>query len=148
MRTDGTGLTRLTSGSNDRQPNWSPQGDLIVFQRHERGQVDLWVVDTHGDGARNLTNTPAQEETDVSWSPSGDYLVFSSDGPGVDFASLFTVGADGKGRRRLTTAPGRYDGAPAWSRDGKSVAFESYAGDPDGGPGTRLWVIAAPRGRR
>ena len=33
VRSDGTGLTRLTRGEDDRQPNWSPSGDRIVFQR-------------------------------------------------------------------------------------------------------------------
>lgn len=147
IRVDGTGLKRLTSGFNDRQPNWGPK-DLIVFQRHQLGQVDVWTIDTDGDGARNVTNTPNVEETDVSWSPSGDWLVFSPDGSNVDVASLFTINLDGTGRRRLTNAAGRYDGASSWSPDGETIAFESFRGDPDGGVGTRVWTIRAPLGRR
>ena len=148
VRSDGSQLTRLTSGSNDRQPNWSPKGDLIVFQRHRRHQVDVWLMDTNGEDLRNVTRTRSREETDVSFSPSGDYLVFSGDGKDVDFASLFTIALDGTGRDRLTHAADTYDGAPGWSRDGTRIAFESYRGDPDGSPGTRIWVIDAPPDRR
>ena len=69
-----------------------------------RGQ-DLHVVDTDGDGQRNVTRTRRVSETDVSWSPSGDHLVFSSDRD-PDIASLFTIGADGRDLRRLTRARG------------------------------------------
>jgi TolB protein len=104
VRSDGSELTRLTSGSNDRQPNWSPAGDLIVFQRHRKGQVDVWLMDTNGDNLKNVTRTRSREETDVSFAPSGDYLVFSGDGKGVDFASLFTIATDGTGP--TTVRPG------------------------------------------
>src|SRR5205823_4206691 len=53
VRVDGTGLARLTSGSNDRQPNWGPH-DLIAFQRHAGGQADVWVIGADGRGERNV----------------------------------------------------------------------------------------------
>ena len=144
VRLDGTGYTRLTSGRNDRQPNWSPAGDRIVFQRHGRGPTDLWTVSPDGGAPRQVTRTPDLEETDVSFSPSGRYLVYSSDGDEVDVASLFTIRVDGRGRKRLTRAKGIYDGAPAWSPDGRTIAFESARGDPDRSRGSRIWTISAP----
>ena len=145
---DGSGLKRITKGADDRQPAWSPAGDRIVFQRYRRKHWDVWTINSDGSGAVNVTRTSDLDETDVSWSPSGKWLVFSSDGDDVDIASLFTIRADGKQRKRLTRAPGYYDGAPAWSPDGSRIAFESRRGDPDDSPGTKLWTIAAPAGRR
>lgn len=144
---DGTDVVALSTGRNDRQPNWSPAGDQIVFQRHSRDQVDVWVMEADGSNKHNVTKTPNLEETDVSWSPTGDYLVFSSDGAGFRFANLFTIAADGTDRERLTHARRRYDGAPSWSPDGSTIAFESRRGDPDGSPGTTIWTIPAPEGR-
>jgi TolB protein len=148
INADGSDLTRITSGADDRQPAWSPAGDRIVFQRHRGGQWDVWTIAPDGSGAVNVTRTPRRDETDVSWSPSGRWLVFSGDGPNVDIASLFTIRADGRLRKRLTTAEEFYDGAPGWSPNGLRIAFESRRGEPDGSPGTKLWTIAAPAGRR
>jgi TolB protein len=145
VRIDGTGLSRLTRRHNDRQPNWSPRGDRIVFQRERGGDsFDLMTIDPDGGGLRNVTRTRRVSETDVSWAPDGERLVFSSDGRGIRFASLFTIRADGTERRRLTMARGWYDGAPSWSPDGATIAFEARRGEPDGSPGTRIWTIAAP----
>ena len=115
VRSDGSDLRRLTRAANDRQPNWSPAGDRIVFQRLRAGHWDLWTIDPDGGSARNVTRTPGRDETDVAWSPDGRRLVFSSDGPGVDIASLYVIGAGGGPRTRVTRARGYYDGAPSWS---------------------------------
>lgn len=151
VRVDGTEPTRLTTGAaDDRQPNWSPAGDRIVFQRqrNNKGPTDLITIDADGGSLRNVTRTGKLEETDVSWSPSGKYLVFSSDSPKIRYASLFTIKARGKRRKQqLTKSRAIYDGAPAWSPDGSRIAFESYAGQPDGSPGTKIWTIPAPSGR-
>ena len=52
VRVNGTGLTRLSSGSDDRQPNWGPD-DRIVFQRHSATQIDLFVMDAAGGNKRS-----------------------------------------------------------------------------------------------
>jgi TolB protein len=145
---EGTGAHRIATGGNDRQPNWSPKGDRIVFQRLSRGQWDLYTVRPDGTGLRNVTRTHAFDETDVSWSPSGRYLVFSAGGPGIDIAQLYVIPSTGGRRVRVTHTDGWYDGAPAWSPDGRTIAFESRIGEPDESSGTRIRTIRAPRGMR
>jgi TolB protein len=147
VNADGSGLRQLTQGPDDRQPVWSPKGDRIVFQRQQGGQWDVWTIAPDGSAPRNVTRSRALSETDASWSPSGTWLVYSGDGRNVDLASLFTIGADGAARQRLTKGKRTYDGAPSWSPDGASIAFESRRGEPDGSPGTRIFLIAAPTGR-
>jgi TolB protein len=141
---DGGGLLRLTRGSDDRQPNWSPSGDRIVFQRR-RGEVwDAWTVAPDGSGLRNVTRTRRYSETDIAWAPDGERIVFSTDEFGGQIAGLAVMDADGGVRSRVTRARGWYDGAPSWSPDGTTIAFEARRGEPDGSPGTRLYRIAAP----
>ena len=106
------------------------------------------TVPAAGGKVKRVTNTDEVSETDVSWSPSGQYLVFSSDGDGIDIASLSTIKANGSSRKQLTKTSGIYDGAPAWSHNGSVIAFESVKGDPDGSKGSRIWAVAAPAGRR
>jgi TolB protein len=145
VNADGAGLRQLTRGADDRQPNWSPAGDRIVFQRTRSGAQDLYTIRPDGTGLRNVTKTRRLSETDASWSPSGRKIVFSGDGPEIDVAALYAIPAAGGKRVRVTRTRGWYDGAPAWSPDGKSIAFEARRGEPDGSSGTRIYVVKAPR---
>ncbi|MFE4976550.1 hypothetical protein ACFRAR_31175 [Kitasatospora sp. NPDC056651] len=131
------------TGTDNRQPNWSPKGDRIVFQRRGAGREDwsLWTVGADGRGLRQVTDVPG-EHTDPSWSPDGRYLVFSSNLGDLPNAQLFVVSADGGPPVRVTRDDTAYDGAPSWSPDGKWIAFESAPGG-EANPAA-LWRIPAP----
>ncbi|MCH7783297.1 PD40 domain-containing protein [candidate division KSB1 bacterium] len=60
MNTDGTGIRRLTDGS---QPSWSPDGSEIVFIRPPVnikivGLETIWIMDSNGTNIRQLTFGP------------------------------------------------------------------------------------------
>ena len=88
IRADGTVLTRLTDGpgggTDDRQPNWSPSGDRILFQRRIPGGDDwnLYTMSPDGTDFRPVTTNPSSD-TDASWSPDGRWIVYSSDYGGL-----------------------------------------------------------------
>ncbi|WP_342238071.1 TolB family protein [Inquilinus sp. OTU3971] len=148
MRVDGSGLARLTQGADDRQPQWSPRGDRIAFQRQiKTDQWDVMTIDPAGGSLFNVTRAPALSNTDPSWSPSGAWLVYSRGGPELDNANLFVIPARGGTPVRLTVNCG-YDGAPGWSADGRSIVFESAPYDPDARGSTTLWRIATPASMR
>ena len=148
VRTDGSGLVQLTSGFDDRQPQWSPRGDRIVFQRQiSTDNWDVMTIDVNGGNLANVTNKPSLSNTDPSWSPSGDYIVYSAGGTGIKIANLFVIPAAGGTPTRITSSCG-LDGAPGWSADGSRIAFESAEVDPDTKGSTTLWVIDAPAGVR
>lgn len=138
---DGTGqYQHLTSPAKDcRQPNWSPAGDKIVFQKFSNDNWGIWVMDLDGTNQKKIT-MGAGDKTDASFSPDGQWIVYSSDESEIEFANLFIIPASGGDSIRITDYRG-YDGAPSWSPDGKMVVFESYPGDPDGKSGTSLWII-------
>lgn len=130
----------LTGPSEDcRQPNWSPTGDLIVYQKQAAGRWELWVMAPDGTGKRRITQGE-EDETDASFSPDGRMIVYSSGVAGTDYANLFIAPVAGGPAVRLTRFRG-YDGAPSWSPDGKRVIFESFPGDPDGSEGSTLFMI-------
>jgi len=144
VRTDGTGLVALTDGTgDDRQPNWSPAGDRILFQSSARsGNWDVWTMDPDGGTLANVTASAA-EDTDASWSPDGAWIVYSSDEGALALANLWARPSGGGPPVRVTRSAG-YDGAPAWSPDGGRIAFEATPADPDGSSGAVLFVVPAP----
>ncbi|MEU5422283.1 hypothetical protein ACH4UT_17285 [Streptomyces sp. NPDC020799] len=148
VRRDGSDPTRLLDGpathTDNRQPNWSPKGDRLVFQRRAADSEDwaLYVMNADGTGLRRLTYGPG-EHTDPSWSPDGRSVVFSSTAGGLDTPQIFVISADGGRPTRVTRSGDGYDGAPSWSPDGRWIAFEARQGDED--RPTSLWRIPAPR---
>lgn len=61
MKTDGTGLRKLTSATGDNgygTPRWLPDGSGIVCMYSNGTQVDIIKMDTDGTNEINVTNTP------------------------------------------------------------------------------------------
>jgi TolB protein len=151
MNSDGSGITRITrppNGTEDSEPDWSPDGNRIVFERKPpKGAWSLWTVAADGSGLRRLTppcppgggipKCPADDGLAV-WSPDGKHLAFQRlsgalrpKGATLDTAKaiykdeLVVTDANGRHPRTLVwLGPWRGDPqSPAWSPDGKRLAF-------------------------
>jgi TolB protein len=139
---DSGQIEALTSPDDDcRQPNWSPAGNEIVYQRYADDQWDLWIYDLRTKSNRRLTEGPGSK-TDATFSPDGRWVLYSGDHPDMKEASLFVINLASRRTIQITHA-GFYDGAPSWSPDGKIIVFESMTERPTG-PGLvgqlqRLW---------
>lgn len=99
----------------------------ILFASDRSGSVQLWLIDSGGMDARQITNLP-DGACQPDWSPDGTRLVFISPCAGKQEeypgASLYLVNIDGTGLVPLATMPGG-DFDPAWSPDGAQIAFTS-----------------------
>jgi TolB protein len=86
---DGTSsYIQLSDAIDDcRQPNWSPAGNLILFQKFTNQQWDIWVMDTLGNNKTKITSGSG-DKTDASFSPDGQYIVYSSNEGGEEFANF------------------------------------------------------------
>jgi Tol biopolymer transport system component/erythromycin esterase-like protein len=114
--------TRLTENPGvDRSPDWSPDGNRIVFSSQRDGNTEIFVMNADGSGERNLTNHPAND-THPAWSPNGDLIAFVSDRYGDD--NIYVMSDDASKPIRLTDSAGQ-DTNPAWSPDGELITFQS-----------------------
>jgi TolB protein len=69
MNANGTGVIQLTDNDfTDMSPSWSPDGSKIVYASNGDGTLDIWVTDTAGVGAVNLTaDLPDSSEDMPHW---------------------------------------------------------------------------------
>jgi len=139
-KADGSSSYVALSEENDdcRQPNWSPKGDKILYQKLDGGQWNIWTMDNNGEHPFQVTKNMGNC-TDASFSGDGQSIVFSSDYQ-VEIANIFSINIDGTNRKKLTNFDG-YDGATSISSDGNKLVFESTNGDPDESKGSKIILM-------
>jgi TolB protein len=128
----------LTAGDEDcRQPNWSPKGDYILYQKHAKGQWNIWFYGLSTKQHRLATTSGEGDKTDATFSADGRFILYSGEVPGRGGESLLAMPVAGGRPVPITRHPG-YHGAPSWSPDGAYVAMEASPHAPDGTAGTEL----------
>ncbi|MGM9845533.1 MAG: TolB family protein [Muribaculaceae bacterium] len=99
-------------------PQISPDGTKIVYRKNERNKIShIWVVNTDGTNAVQLTSDKEEMAGFPYWSPSGTHIVYQNyvKARKKDF-DLYVMRADGSGVVQLTDNES-YDGNPYWSSD-------------------------------
>jgi TolB protein len=147
VNANGTGVRQLTHpprGALDTEPDWSPDGRNVVFERVFQGGRNLvYTVGRDGRGAKQLApcGRGCSGQEGPIWSPDGSQIAFGSGGPRHE--ELWVARPDGSDLHRLTQ-PSRYDDQqPQWSPDGRRlvlVRIERARGR------LALWVIRSDGG--
>lgn len=142
MRTDGTGIRRVSNGNGKTTCGWFlPGGDRLFFgssHMHDslcppkpdpsKGYVwpldkhDIFTVNRDGTDMRRLTNYNVYTAEGVL-SPDGRTIVFTSLKDGD--LEIYTMNVDGTNVKRLTNTAG-YDGGPWWSPDGTKIVYRAH----------------------
>lgn len=77
---DGTGLRPLTSPppltAGDSDPLFSPDGKMIAFVRDTRDAPQLWVMNSDGSGARQISREYRNAVAGLAWVPDGSAVLF------------------------------------------------------------------------
>lgn len=146
MNADGTGVRQLTSpnnptqcsqgsSANDSRPDWSPDGQRILFERDlntdDNGGYDcgldgygrlpqVYVMNVDGTGVRRLRPVaPPVSDESPSWSPDGRLVAYNK-----YMGGIFLV--DSAGASAEQPVPTQINGSalnPVWSPDGKKLLF-------------------------
>lgn len=155
----GGGPARITRGSSDTAPAWSPDGSQVAFLRSAaNGPAQVWLLPADGGEPEQVTSLPLGAGRPV-WSPDGTRIAFAAP---VD--PVAPEGHDERGRTRRAPEPVltyrldyRVDGAGLMTvrthlyviaiADGSCQQVTSgnwHAGQPEWSPdGTQLAFTAA-----
>jgi Tol biopolymer transport system component len=118
----GTPGPLISSSFLDHTPQFSPDGQKIAFASYRSGHAEIWVCDSDGSNAFQLTSFAGADCNSPRWSPNGQQIAFSANQEGQ--REVYVIGAEGGKVWRLTIHPA-VDRAPSWSRDGKWIYFDS-----------------------
>ena len=127
----GPARTRLTkSAGDDAFPNYSADGERIVFSRSVAGGAgagQVWVMNQDGSGKKQLTHGSPTAES-PTFSPDGKRIAFTRDDGSS--TQLWTMKADGTDQTQLTFAGpnGDHVHGPTFSPDGRLIAFSHFDG--------------------
>ncbi|HMQ05020.1 MAG TPA: S9 family peptidase [Pyrinomonadaceae bacterium] len=126
---------RLTGGSRDTSPRWSPDGRFLAFVRSGETPApasapQIYLLPMAGGEAFQLTNVPRGAGGPV-WSPDGNWIAFGSSANAEDIA-----------RQGRQPVPGQRDS------DVRVITRAVYRSDGGGyldpTRPNHLWAIAAP----
>ncbi|UCF78796.1 MAG: PD40 domain-containing protein [Candidatus Eiseniibacteriota bacterium] len=122
-------LLRLTNDFYDeRDPDWSPDGDCIVFSSDrcaggEEGRYKLFVISPEEGQVAALTPGEPHDnasETTPRWSPCGKYVAYVSDSRGVP--DVHVLDLQKRSEARLTRSMAGVL-TPSWDDGGKHVVL-------------------------
>ena len=110
----------MASSREQTAPSYSPDGNRIAFQSTRSGSDEIWVSDSDGSDAVQLTSFGIRYTTTPHWSPDGKLIAFDS--PAGCEANLYTVDPHGSVPTKLDVDI-RGNNLPSWSHDGKWIYF-------------------------
>ncbi|HEY2121574.1 MAG TPA: winged helix-turn-helix domain-containing protein, partial [Candidatus Acidoferrum sp.] len=129
----------VTSTREQYDPFISPDGRRVVFSSNRSGTHEIWVCDSDGDNAQQLTSLSAETGT-PRWSSDGKQIVFDSRVGGE--ANVYVLDANGGVPRKLETGT-RMNSLPSWSHDRRWIYFASGLTHSS----LTVWRVAATGGR-
>jgi len=103
------------------RPEISPDGKQFVMRLARLTQNDIVLVNSDGNGWRDLTNDEFSENY-PRWSPDGRQIAYVSDRSGN--YEIWTMNADGTNSRQWTFGNQSSASYPIWSPDGSRICYD------------------------
>ena len=129
----------IASTETDQEPQISPDGKRIVLTSSRSGNYELWLCDSDGHDAVQLTSFGGPPVGSPRWSPDSRWIAF--DAPKAGKGEVFVISADGGAPRLLMPRAAGNHIRPSWSHDGRWIYFGSNAtGD------SQVWKVPSQGG--
>jgi TolB protein len=144
VQPDGTGLHQVTHPvgfhqSEDSEPQWSPDGSRLVFERDTFGRSGgsaIWTASSTDGGDLQRVSPPGVNGSDhPDWSPDGRWIVFRTGNEAPGAPKLYVAHPDGTGLHTLLQVPAHKGNllSYSFSPDGTQLVFATAPGfGPDG----------------
>jgi hypothetical protein len=156
QRTDNVSARQVTNGPGyDYQPDWSSDGNHIVFVRYNRDAMELHVLEVESGTIYQLTSNGAVN-VEPRWSPDGADLAYVSTEDTGRFHVRVGEIVNSKLQSRRLVKPRKskvaryyysewdHQLSPSWSPDGKELI---YVANPEVPYGTgAIWRISLDKG--
>ena len=65
-----TTFTKLTSSNGNKEPVFSPDGQMVVFTSTRDGKPDIYLMTAGGGNQTNISNSPATRDMHPDWRPN------------------------------------------------------------------------------
>ena len=113
MNSDGTNVRKISSGSYNTDPAWSPNPSVnrIAYVRVEGSEANIFTVNPDGSDEQRLTWASRRNEN-PAWSPDGHYIAFSSSRGGSN--DIYIMYLNGQNQIQLTKGGGKT--FPTWCK--------------------------------
>lgn len=164
QKLDSTIAEQITTGPGyDYQPDWSPDGNWIVFSRYNKDAVELCLLNlsSSGMGTVQMVTQGGAVNVEPRWSPDGTKIAFVSTSYNKRFHLFLAHFANGKVQKteqiteerrsqipRYYYSPFDHEISPTWSPDSSEIIFVSNREDTYGTGGfwrKRAEAAAEPR---
>ena len=121
-------LTQVTFLNYCSDPDWSPDGSQIIFERQKEEDRGIYLINADGTGLTKIG--PGHNP---SWSPVDNRIIYRGDDP---WRSLFLIDLD-EGRENKVKLVDQINEQGSWSPDGKKIVYDSSHGSES----SSIWVV-------
>ncbi|MCP4548118.1 MAG: hypothetical protein GY835_16765 [bacterium] len=113
----------IASSRFDASASYSNDGTRIAFVSERSGEPQIWIAESDGSHARQMTQFTGVWVHNPFWAPNDSLLAFSNHVGGnrrICLLDLFTE------ELTILTPPGDHEDITSWSADGQWIYFRSH----------------------